>query len=212
MLLEAIFDVRARRAVGAGSIASIRDFRPAREEYLEMMSETFEIVTSSSPGAAQWVANASSQALQAAVADHGGQIGDQPDQHAWDEDHAPATTPEPMPEPRTPEPAPRGQTTPETLHMRSIPFPLFLSGTQIYMEVAPSFPFQPDQQQLACLQVYTPVPFNVPLINLAPMATSTMVSAVGPPPMEQVAPPQLIEEKELGGIEFDVFSAFTVDE
>jgi hypothetical protein len=181
VLFKEIYDVNARRAVTAGSILSTHDFRPTHEEYLKMMSEAFAIVTSNLPSAAQWVVNASSQALQTAVADHADQVGYQPlasvtapyDQPLGEDDYEPVTTLEPTPEPRPPEPAPRSQTaTQETPPMTTTCYPLYLLGTRIDINVIPNYLFEPGQQP-ALLLTY-PAAFDVQLRHHEWIATSTM--------------------------------------
>ena len=154
ILLEVIYTARAAKAsrpVGTTDAAPKEAFRPTEAQINEMMSEAMAIALLSSPGAAgaaQWLAHASPQTLQTAVASHG----ETPESQAGTctiathceaaraNDHAPATPSDiPIP-PKTPEFDFAGldavQAAPLTFPTASLA--LFSYGTQVVINISPT--------------------------------------------------------------------------
>ncbi|KAI0595321.1 hypothetical protein F4775DRAFT_595414 [Biscogniauxia sp. FL1348] len=157
VLFDAIHNLKARKAVPAGTIASTRDFHPTHLDYREMMAEASAIIANNSISAAQWLINTSNSALHDAAAEHADRATDWPGVtiaplHAQPIDaaaHEPFVGPEAMSgmgevpdvdlldQIMMPEPVPT--------HFFSVP--LFPEGTQVSVRVLPNLAYQPTQQQ-----------------------------------------------------------------
>jgi hypothetical protein len=62
-MFDTICKVRATSAFDSGSIGSEQDYQPTRNDLRTIVAQMFAIVTRSSPGASQWVANITPETL-----------------------------------------------------------------------------------------------------------------------------------------------------
>ncbi|KAI0444841.1 hypothetical protein F4803DRAFT_572268 [Xylaria telfairii] len=183
ILLGAIRETWAERAVNTGAIATIQDFHPTEEQYNEMMVEVLTTITKASPSASQWVANVSPAGLQAAALDH-----DQATQQAEAEipDFKAVISPEPTPGSGSEESTPVDNPTDLTVPVVPAVLPLSPKGTQIYFEVSPNHAIEPSQRP-AFLEVHIPQGFHINNMNMtsvpAPPSTIAVDPSITAPPL-----------------------------
>ncbi|KAI0405733.1 hypothetical protein F4802DRAFT_561792 [Xylaria palmicola] len=165
ILLETIRETRARRAVETGSIETLDGFHPTHEQYMEMMTEALTIMVNASPGVAQWVINAPAGGLRAAVRDHS-QITDRGEVES-------ASFEAVLPPQSTLGPDPESNLSAQLAVPTMIP--LMPDGTQIYLEVSPSYATEPSRRP-ALLQVTPPQGFYVYGMRIVPTSPSSLVA------------------------------------
>ena len=194
-LLEPVYNAKASQAVRINAIASKEDFHPTRAETVEMMSDAIAIALLNSPaaiGATQWLAHASSQALQTAVAQYGDAAESQSGMGVTTpygaNGHGPAAPPDSATALRMPEFASISlnavQAAPPILPTVSsfTSLPLFPYGLQAVMDLSSTNRNQlQTDNQAGHLQLTLPATFDVENMSQIPLPPLFMAPAMTTP-------------------------------